>query len=110
MSDAAITPEQTHRLLNDTERRQLVVILSDIDHCVPLTTLVERVSERMEVSNNETRELYESLRIHLHHNHLPLFADVGVVEYNADQRLVRPTTKLEAVTDHVDRTQKKIKC
>lgn len=110
MNDAAITPDQVHRLLNDTERRQLVVVLSDIDHCVPLTTLTERMSERLDVPNSDTREFCESLRVHLHHSHLPLFADAGVVEYNADQRLVRPTPKLEAVTERVDRSSKKIRC
>ncbi len=104
MGDIEISTGQLHRLLKDAERRQLLVVLSGTKRCVPLTTLVERVSEELDASppQNDLQERCRSLRLQFHHVHLPLFADDGIVEYNPDQHLVKPTAKLEAVAEQLD--------
>lgn len=104
MSETARSNDQMIDLLRDGERRQLIAVLSEIDGCVPLSVVVENVSDRIEspTTSEGSRALCERLRIRFHHNHLPRLAEAGVAEYNPDLHLVRPTAEIEAVSEFAE--------
>jgi DNA-binding transcriptional ArsR family regulator len=78
-------------LANET-RQQIVRILREQPGSVSEADLAERLAATSD-SGDGTSDTVASLRIHLHHVHLPKLADGGLVERDREERTV-------AATDH----------
>ncbi len=73
-----------HRLLADERRRTLLDVLGDSTLPVDLTTLAEDLATHDE----DDAATVDELAISLHHRHLPMMDDLGVVDYDTDSRRV----------------------
>lgn len=84
-------PEQ-FRLLAHARRRELIRLLDGVNTPLSLDDLArELVEQEREVTVSEIdREEFRRCKISLYHRHLPRLADAGVVEFDADRRIVAP--------------------
>lgn len=71
-----LSESDRHRLLADRRRRVLLDVLADRDGPVELTDLAATVAAREDGTDDER------VAIDLHHHHLPLLDDLGVVVYD----------------------------
>lgn len=76
--------DRTFRLLADDERRTLLGLLLDEG-----TSTVDSLRDCIADDDEDTRHA----DIRLHHIHLPKLADAGLVDHDADEALVTPTTQ-----------------
>lgn len=93
--------DTAHRVLSDHERRQIVRILDESDG----GTTVKELGTRLLDSTGESTD-GEAIAIALHHRHLPMMADAGVIEYDGGDRVSltpygRTLATLRRVTDDV---------
>lgn len=80
-----------HRLLADEQRRFVIESLQTASGGVDttldeLTAHLVRAAER---SGNEHVDARRDLRCRLHHVHLPMLADLGLLEYDPETKRVR---------------------
>ncbi|WP_313696231.1 DUF7344 domain-containing protein [Halorarum halobium] len=83
--------DDLHRLLDTAQRRHLLEVLDEVDRALPVSTLVEHVAKRLHetpIRELSTEQLH-SVRIRIHHNHLPKLADAAVVEHDPADDSVR---------------------
>jgi len=78
-----VDESELHRLLWDEQRRTVIDVLSEAERAVELAALARAVADRDGVPQ-------ENARVQLHHVHLPMLADVGVVDYDRDASVVVP--------------------
>lgn len=93
-----------HRVLSDPRRRAVVRTLAAGQGVAMVDELVARLDGDEATDGGQTTRA-ESIRIGLAHNHLPLMADVGVVEY--EEGLVRLTARWRTVAA-VDAATKRV--
>lgn len=79
-----------HRILADEKRRIVIEVLNE-QPAISLDGLAEEIASR-------TGESAETVKIPLHHNHVPLLDDVGVLDYERDRGRV---TAVPPVLDDV---------
>lgn len=117
MSETPASTDRIYRILADAERRRLIRLLADVDRCLPVAAVVERLADRTDdeerAPSRRTRENVETdgagrpgsgpsnreLRIRLHHDHLPRLEAADLVEFSAETRVVRPTEALDVVAE-----------
>ncbi|MBX0288415.1 hypothetical protein EGH22_18960 [Halomicroarcula sp. F28] len=80
-----------HRLLADEQRRFVITSLqtarSGVDMTLDeITAHLERAAERTRSEHIGSRR---DLRCRLHHVHLPMLADAGLLDYDAEKKRVR---------------------
>lgn len=79
-----------HRLLADERRRVILELLEECDTSLSLAELVAdidaRVSDEIGANDGST----DDIQIMLHHVHLPMMADLGVVNYDAETNRIDP--------------------
>lgn len=73
------TGSDYHRLVRDERRRRIVRVLLDRGTPIELSELATAVGTRAENAG-----VADDVSISLHHVHLPLLDDVGVVDYDPD--------------------------
>jgi hypothetical protein len=85
----ALTRTERHRLLAAERRRVALRVLDE--HSLPtgLDELADAVRDRETGTDSPRPATAESVRITLHHKHLPLMADLGLVDYDPDTHCVR---------------------
>lgn len=66
-------------------RRRALDALAESDSELALSELAERV-HRIEADDDANEGARRDVAVSLHHKHLPLLDDIGVVEYDADDR------------------------
>ncbi|GAA0208559.1 DUF7344 domain-containing protein [Halobaculum roseum] len=84
-STAALPEDERHRVLASERRRHVLGIAAARPAPIPLEALAAAVVAREDAdpADDETRE---HAVISLHHVHLPLLDDHGVVEYDPNER------------------------
>lgn len=87
-SESAVDPTTRHRLLADERRRAACIALADLDTDVHLTVLADAVATSE--STTHSADATERVGVTLHHLHLPLLDDAGVVDYEATTHHVTP--------------------
>lgn len=89
-------------LLSADRRRHVVSLLTTAERTLPLDELAEAVAvlERGDVDEPGADDL-DSVRISLHHVHLPRLDDAGVVDYDPDERTVEIASLPEVYRDVV---------
>lgn len=89
----ALADDERRRALSaavvNAERRRLIRLLADADGTLSTSFLAERLVERTESGADlDSSEDVRSVRLALHHVHLPALEDAGLVEYDwADDRV-----------------------
>lgn len=84
-----LSPERLDTLfgvLADSTRRHVMRYLVDAETTVPLDDIAEHVAETTSTSEQRT------VKVELHHRHLPRLAEEGIVSYDAEAHLVAATT------------------
>lgn len=89
-----------HRLLAHPMRRSLLSVLSNAQS-VALDTLTEELVKADQVPSNETAldGGRDDIQIMLHHAHLPLMDDVGVLEYDPETNVVHVSDSFDTVVE-----------
>ncbi|WP_133412326.1 DUF7344 domain-containing protein [Natrarchaeobaculum sulfurireducens] len=83
---AACDLESLFRLLADDRRRQVAATLEAItDDCVDLEVVLAAVA----AANGDSGPARDDWRVEFQHVHLPMFEDVGVMEYDEHDGTVR---------------------
>lgn len=89
--------DQLFDALADERRRAVLDALSAAEQPVDVHRLAERVAARERRGDDAGRPPRDAVRralVSLHHAHLPKLADAGLVEYDADARVVRTVGEL----------------
>lgn len=79
-----LTERERHRLLAAERRRTTFEVLSERSAPIELDALVAAVAARENGTSPVDEETRKRVTISLHHKHLPLMVDLGVIDYNAD--------------------------
>lgn len=77
-------------LLEDPERRRLLVVLDDLDTPERLSALTRALAACTEQSDDSN---VGRIRLRLYHTHVPKLVDVGVVTYDEDADTVALTER-----------------
>lgn len=97
--NARIAEEDRHRVLADEHRRAVIAVLRTASTPISLAALATRVVDRNEELAQKGTDHIEHVAIGLHHNHLPLLADVGVISYDPETGYVDACMDLGPLTD-----------
>lgn len=82
-----LSESERHRVLASDRRRTVLAVLGERRAPSDLRRLAEAVARR-EADDSTTPGDAERVAISLHHRHLPLLDDLGVVAYDPDARRV----------------------
>lgn len=101
---ARIARDDAFHLLKDDRRRAVLRYLASghKDGPTPVSTLTAFVAAvEHEDGSTSVGEIRERVHIALHHSHLPMLADHGVVDYDHEAGTVEPTPLLAALTPYL---------
>lgn len=91
MASGDLTEDECYRLLESRRRRVVLLVLAGQQESLSVGELSRKVAEaESDDVTPASEETVEDIRIELHHVHLPLLADHGVVEYDWTTRRVEP--------------------
>lgn len=76
----SLTRSDQFRLLADEQRRTILEVLADTSTPIDLEELARVIADDAEAA--------DQLAIVLHHKHLPLMADLQVIEYDRDRKQI----------------------
>lgn len=79
---AAIDDSVRYRLLADEERRLVIETLCDASGGFSLSELTDEVVQR---ASYDEASAPERVRIRLHHAHLPMLDESGVIDYDPEE-------------------------
>lgn len=85
---APVDESKRHEILASERRRLVLQVIDDGPTTVSMDDLAEAVAAR-ESPSSPDHDAIEHVRISLHHKHLPMLADAGVLEYDGETRQVR---------------------
>jgi len=86
------TLSELFELLSHPRRRYVLHLLQDSNEAVSVRTLAKRIA-MWEATDARTRPsvvAVESVRVSLHHTHLPKLADSGTLTYDTAQERIEP--------------------
>lgn len=91
ISQRALDPDTAFALLSNQRRRHVLCLLAERDEELPLGDVAREIAARMNDVEPEAVEegTYRSVYVALYQNHVPRLDEVGVVEYDADERTAR---------------------
>lgn len=90
VSTVDLPASDKHRLLADGQRRLALALLAERRNAVEVAELAAAIARRESGDEPVGEEAVERVTIALHHRHLPVMDDLGVVDYDADQCRVDP--------------------
>lgn len=82
------TTDDRHRVLTEPRRRRTLDVLATAGTPVGLDSLAEAVAVAESDGGTVQRRAVDRVALTLHHCHLPLMADVGVVDYDTGAKQV----------------------
>ena len=85
---ADLPPSDRHKLLATERRRVALDILSERGAPVDLEDLAAAIAAREANRDVADDEAVKQVAISLHHTHLPMLADFGVIDYDPEVTLV----------------------
>jgi hypothetical protein len=89
---------QRHRVLADRRRRVLLAELEGHTEPVSVDALTSAIVARERGDGGQSAS--EKVRISLHHIHLPLLNDHGIVDYDTEDKVVeRRRTAIDGIAD-----------
>lgn len=84
---AEISEHEQYRLLGDERRRTAANVLAEQSSSLTLSELATELAARETAAENVSQR---TLEVRLHHVHLPLMDDVGVLDYDSEANHVDP--------------------
>lgn len=99
--DVETLSEEVFRALADRRRRDALLCLLEEDGALPLETLARETAARGRDQRPAAVPAAEIDRITvlMHHSHVPMLADVGLIKYDVDSNFVAPSPRLEGLED-----------
>lgn len=88
-----LSASEWHRLLAVERRRLALDTLADETRPSDLETLAREMAARESESGTTDEETIEQVKISLHHSHLPVLAEVGVIDYDPETHRIDPDTE-----------------
>jgi|GEM_PF-2045164 hypothetical protein len=88
--------DDVYSVMANEHRRHALAVIAREPEAMNVSRLVEQVADRLKPEPTEAasdRSLRE-LRVSLHHQHLPKMVSAGLVEYDAENRTVKPTSAI----------------
>lgn len=82
---AAIDDSVRYRLLADEQRRLVIETLCDASGGISLSELTDEVIQRADYDETSNPK---RVRIRLHHAHLPMLDESGVIDYDWEERQI----------------------
>ncbi|WP_254524654.1 DUF7344 domain-containing protein [Natrinema caseinilyticum] len=82
------TESTRHRLLEAKRRRMTLDILTGVTATVELSELAAGIVAREGGVDAVTDDAVSDVQISLHHVHLPMMAELGVIDYDASTRRI----------------------
>ena len=86
-----LTENEYHRLLWAERRRLTIDVLEGVTDSVELNELAAMVAKREDGIDTADENAIDHVAIDLHHTHLPLLADLGVLDYDPYGHRIDPT-------------------
>ncbi|WP_121820505.1 DUF7344 domain-containing protein [Halostella salina] len=86
-SGTTLSNSERHRLLASAQRRAVVGVLADRSVPIELNELAAAVAAEPTDDTTDGRTARETATA-LHHHHLPMMADLGAIEYDAETNAV----------------------
>lgn len=96
-SDTGLTESEFHRVLADGRRRVALSLLSNRSMPMDLGELAEAMVARGDTDRGPRDEDVDRVAITLHHQHLPVLTEAGVIRYDPASRRIEaidPTSDL----------------
>ncbi|WP_276256489.1 DUF7344 domain-containing protein [Halomontanus rarus] len=81
--------DQIHQLLSNSRRSEALRQLNETGGTIPLRDLSDRLASQESGTSPPPQKVRESVYNSLHQTHLPKLEELGVVEYDREQRVVR---------------------
>lgn len=81
ISPAGLSEDEYYRLLSDERRRTVLRALTDVERPIAVGELAREVAER-ETDGGASVSAVRGVETDLHHVHLPMLDDHGIVEYD----------------------------
>jgi len=102
----AETPLELDTVLDVCEhphRRAVLAALAENHQSISVnalaTAIVEHDQDRL--VTDDSGETLTQIRVGLHHAHLPKLDEAGLIEYNSERQLVKPTARLDEGEPHL---------
>lgn len=99
---ATLSESAVHHLLSNARRRETLAVLLSEREAVTVRELSETIAASEAGVTPAPRPLRESVYNTLHQTHLPKLAEFGLVEYEADRKVVRPRRKARRLDRYMD--------
>jgi predicted transcriptional regulator len=96
---ASLSLDDAFDILADQQRRQLLIVLHQLETPERLSALARNLAADAGRSEAADAEL---LHIRLYHNHVPKLADAGIVSFDEDRRTVELTEQGQALAAALD--------
>lgn len=90
-SVATLTESERYRVLEAERRRLVLAILAEQMTSVGLLELATEIVAREAGNDTTDEEAIERVAITLHHTHLPILDEKGVVDYDLRSQRIEPT-------------------
>ena len=85
-----LEPDDRHRVLASERRRLVLDILEGNERAVGVEELARGVAAREDGIESVDDETVSSVVLSLHHQHLPVMSEAGVLEYDPEFTQIRP--------------------
>ncbi|WP_123623615.1 hypothetical protein [Halorubrum sp. CSM-61] len=89
--EAEMASDEVLSAMADERRRQVLAVISGESAPIDLSTLAERVADRLgsRGSKTESDQGIDRLSVALHHRHLPKMASAGLIDYDAESQTIQ---------------------
>lgn len=91
------------RVLSERQRRYILYHLQEQQQPIPLEELIGHLMEQEpDEEQVESRdEIYNRLLTELHHTHIPMLVDAGIVQYDSETDLLAFTEDIRPLDEHL---------
>ena len=94
-TDTALSETDIHDILRNDRRRNVIRVLQEHNTAVSLQELTDEVAIRETGETPPPEGTRDSVYVSLHQTHLPKLQSAGVLRYDPDRSLVKPTERAE---------------
>ena len=87
-----------HWILSNERRRTTLAVMEGRSMPIELDTMAREIANLNRDTATVGEEAVDRLAIALHHNHLPMLADLGVITYDPEKKRVVKCSNLSGLT------------